>query len=84
MKGHQKGDSTEIKGNNLADQVAKRAAMKDTEKVLRLKEVEDKNMGIKEMRMYQCSVNGSRRNYKNKVPLKIAGENRECQMEDKY
>lgn len=34
VKGHQKGDSKEIKGNNLADQVAKRAAREDTEKVL--------------------------------------------------
>ena len=34
MKGHQKGDSKEIKKSNLADQVAKRAAREDTEKVL--------------------------------------------------
>ena len=45
VKGHQRGDSKEIKGNNLADQVAKRAAREDTEKALQLKEVEDKNDG---------------------------------------
>lgn len=41
MKGHQRGTSTEIKGNNLADQMAKEAALEEKEMVLVLVNVMD-------------------------------------------
>lgn len=43
IKGHQKGDTREIKGNNLADVTAKRAALEDSENIFRLNEVGDGN-----------------------------------------
>lgn len=43
IKGHQKGDTREISGNNLADVTAKKAALEDSGKILRLNEVGDGN-----------------------------------------
>lgn len=47
IKGHQKGDSPEIKGNQLADQVAKEVALKPGSpvKIFQIKETPNEEIG---------------------------------------
>ncbi|XP_039566694.1 uncharacterized protein LOC120502842 [Passer montanus] len=41
VKGHQRGDTKDIEGNNLADMAAKQAALEDSEKIFKLNEIGD-------------------------------------------
>ena len=52
VRGHQKGNSLEIRGNNLADQVAKKAAMDDSERVLHLADLSDNDKDNKEIPIF--------------------------------